>query len=398
MGAVGVALFSDVGDTAPGWACVAGEAAEEFGSWHDLPQDVRWLSNLDFQAHRSMRLFQVAHIHDSQYLRANINVLRSETGERALGPASELLSRLAGRVMRLGSELLDAEPERQRHHRYVHVVQRALKDAGFRSSTATGQARMDVAPGTAARGAHQINQKRVTEMGRDPVRYFSAPRQAFFRWLLGQSYPACEGSWEFRSGDAGFTASELDDEHLDGVAKLAELNAEYAGFARVRVSHPHPDFVEWGLFGAGSDGLRDWATLPEALSVARYSRVRISDLLLTQRAPLPMPAGLRRALDGQPEFACCSSFGLLLENVAAGYSQKAGGKSPPTPVACYLHAYMRAWALDLAFVLEQAGLRVGSFAYGRIVGRVSPEDEDNVMGCALANGIVPQGWNRSSGG
>lgn len=394
MSDVGVALFSSVGSSAPGFACVHGEEVQKFNTWTDLPQDVRWLSNVDYRTHKEMGLQRVGNVHDAQYLRTNLSVLRGDYGEKDHKRAAELLAGLAHRTVHLGRELLGAEPDAGRHYRYAVPVNKALRASGYSIGSPGRPPKNHVSPTAACWGAWQINQKRVTPMGDAPLRYFAVPAQALYRWALTQPYPANEGTWEVRTGDAGFAASELDEQGLKGIERLVEIMKDHAGFARVRVISPHPDYAEFAMFGAGADGVRDWATLPETLSVARYANVQVIDLMLTDYAPLDMPRALRSAVEEGGEFLPCASFGLLLENIAAAYAAR-DSRAAPSPVACYLHSYLRAWMLDVAFILEQCGVKVGSYSYGRLVGRVDSSVAESVARSALMNGIIPPGWGRA---
>ena len=387
MSQVGVCCFDDPSLAGEGWACVAGGEARRVNGYAGLSPDVLWVTNLSYKQHSDLNLRKTPYIFDCQYFRTPLYVLMAELGlsdnpEEAVTVLSEVFTRMHNlAVTQFGI------PEGERGYRFTSMLASLLTPRAHRRKPSTPYA-ADLE--SAINQSVQYNQ--VSFGGKAPsntrVVGFVFPRGSYGRWVLSQPMPSATNWKKFEARDASSEFGTENGKVLSGtkstLQRLNQLGQKHAGFLKVSVVSMDEFYAQFAQFGNGSQKPRGWATIPEIIEMARYSRLKLSHGYLCDLETLPL---YEKAEIDSGEYSLSRS--LLIENLWAGLSMPIHGSPRSTALAAYLRAYDRIALGRVAEEFERQNISVGSYSTGRLVAYVRDGEGRAAYDLAMRCGMLP---------
>lgn len=384
----GACLFDDNKIPGDGWACRPNGDPFRVSGVHDLAHDLNWVTNLDYGSFMANGLGAMRHICQSQYFRESVDSLM---GDYALvedhAKASQFLANHFNATSIFGHKFMGIDPMRLRNnYRYAQHIGNQL-NVPLLKQTARGitQEHSDVI----CESATQANQAMVGNMkGLASVHgYF--PRLLYFRWLLSQLVPISL-DWTKHK----YTCNEIGykDGKLVGKSTLLELSQKshadkLALFFRISIYSENKEWASFAHFGAGKKTTREWVTMPELLSMSRYTRLQIKETMSLPAGYLKDQVDCLDALMKIPDVSV--SLGLFMQNLAAALMAPVNKKE--TALSAYLRAYDRVGCLSVAEQLYMRGVTPGSFSMGRIVAKTATDNIVQAKAAMASQGIIPAG-------
>ncbi|MEZ9709229.1 hypothetical protein AB4254_11170 [Vibrio breoganii] len=388
---VGVCYFDDPKLAIDGWASVAGDSAYRIQGTQDLASDVFWVTNLDYYDYRKLQLTSATNIATQQYFRTKLFSIIEEVGSLDdADAATEQAAKILNRTAILGDTLFGAKLGNNQY-RYANTLQSLLQSTSMRAQP-KGEHAFEVAE--ALRHATQENQamsSRSVPQGSKAIP-FVFPRAGYAKWLLSQKYPSSP-NWQriatknHETSIIGYEAGNQIKGTKSFIERLETVHKKSAAIFKVTVLSTDPTYAAHSTFGAGKNNIvRQWATVPEIIELAKHCKLAIDDGYHTKKDHLD----IKEKIDTE-ELEYSISKGLLLENVwvAIGTPQYSKENRFVSAIAAYMRAYDRIACSRAAIEFEEHGFIVGSYGVGRVLVYVRPGEEHAVKEVALNNNLVP---------
>jgi len=388
---IGVCLFDQPSICTSAWASIGGASAFRIKSASELRSDVLWVTNVNYSIYKKLNFIQTPNITDEQFFRTKLSSLIQEIScdedpSVQCQKAAEVLQRTA----KLGLDLFKVDALNC-NYRYFTGLQDVLLSSEMRSQP-FGKHAVDVSE--AIRQSTQENQamsSRQTPRGSRAIP-FVFPRGSYAKWLLSQKYPA-NVNWRPINARDGESILGIESgtrvKGTNGILdKLHSLSEGKAAMFRVAVLSTEPQYAEFAKFSAGKNNMiRRWATLPEIIEMASYSKIAISGGYYTDNQSLDIHDSIDLDSD---EFSF--SRGLFYENVWVALSSSPYSKSSNnvSGIGAYMRAYDRIACGRAAASFSRYGFTVGSYGVGRLLVFVRPGEERAAREVALNLGLMPQ--------
>ena len=389
---IGVCWFDDTNIGASAWCSIAGGAARRIVGINELESDVLWVTNLDYRQYKKLNLTRTPNIVDEQFFRSKISVLAQEVGID--DDADVLCKKLSGilhGVHALGCNLFGMSDASLASYRYTNALQAALLSSNMRKQPVGGSS------GKVAEAIRQSTQENQGMSGKFVPRgskavQFIFPRATYTKWLLSQDYPVGNNWTPIKMKDGTNTVIGYEDGmKLRGtdsvIGKLKELSLSKAAVLQVAVLSIDESYATHSKFGAGANAMiRRWATIPEIIEIAKYSKISLMNGYCADIGKLELPNIL---VPDESEYSL--SKGILLENVWVALSSPVyvKGYNNVSPLGAYIRAYDRVMCGRAAASFSNHGFIVGSYGTGRIIVYVRPGEDDMVRELAFKNNLLP---------
>lgn len=375
---IGVVRFDDESALAGGWASFGGQPAFRIRSLGDLDTSKAWIIDIGFPAFMSGQLFNVAHLRRMDYLRVKPKALLSELGVTA-GP-DEQLSLLSG-IYSKSVDILSAKfgfdpasPERTAAH-------------ALRSHWPVRRPRISPAlDDELASALLESTQESQKASGKSPVGSVSHvgcfPRSSYGAYLCARPLPT-QGAWSQVRIYGGSKIIGIQkgkpiagsDEWLN---KMEGLAAESAIFLQVAVLNMPASYARYCGFGSGSNHQRRWATLPEILHLAKFSKLEVG-------SGYRVDAELGQVDVDSIDPTVSGGIAAEVEWVARALPP---GRDEGSAIGAYLRAYDRIACAHAAGDLVDAGYAIGSYGTGRVY-VYAPKNDLGVGKAMLESGLLP---------
>lgn len=385
---IGVCVFDDESNIGSGWASISGEKATRINHFSELPNDVVWITNLNYRVYSRLNLNKLPHVLDEQYFRSSIKNLRQEVGLMNDGEeASVFCARVFQNTFRemarmIGSDSLPIHPYRFYTGISPMVIPKSVRkspshQSGFsiqqvvKESTQQNQAMFGV---RAPSGSKAI-----------PL---TVPRASYFSWLLKQPLPSCSGWREIKDSTVKCTIGTQHGRSLRGtkaaIANLLEIGSNQSLFLGITVKSTDPFYRDFATFGVGANYHRGYATLPEIINMARYSKIEIRggyrcENLSADEINIDFDSNM-----------FSFSRGLALENLFAALANplRVGAGEASNGLSAYLRAYDRILCQRHAEIVAKQGLTIGSFGTGKIIVYAQPHEVDHLRNTCLESKLM----------
>ncbi len=382
---IGVCIFDDPKSPRSGFASINGQEATYVGGYHELTNDLLWVTNLEFPVFKELNLLRLRHLAQAQYFRTSIRMLQTEYGINDGRQLSEFLSKLFSRTAQQGLQYFGADPSNF-NYRYHQALSANLHVPGMIEPI---QGLDQNAIQLVIDHATQENQAMsgVKRPDRSSPVSFCFPRDAYSSWILGQMYPV-SSVWKSDNLKREFTIGTRDGKKLSLTESFVKRCAEYfknsarATFFKISVQSHEASHRAFASFGSGSRDPRVWVTWPELLELLEYSVVTVYDSVSTASG---------RIIDYLPDYCKGYGFGisggLLLENLYVALASPVNRKN--TALGAYIRAYDRVACGRSAAQFHNAGFCVGSYSSGRVVLLLPEGQKERATQLALTLGLVP---------
>ncbi len=384
----GACLFDNNKIPGDGWACRPNGIPFRISGVHDLAHDLNWVTNLDYGSFMSNGFGNMRHICQAQYFRESIESLMSDYAlAENHSIASEFLANHFNSTSVFGHKFMGIDPMKARitYRYFQHIVNQLNIPILKQTARGISVEHSD----SICESATQANQAMVGNMkGLESIHgYF--PRLLYFRWVLSQQVPISM-DWtkhKFNSNEVGYK-----DGKLVGKSDLLKLRdackkESIAPFFRISVLSENKEWSTFAHFGAGKKTTREWVTMPELLSMVRYTRLQIKETMSLPAGYLKDYVDCLEALESIPDVSI--SLGLFVQNLAAAIMAPVNRKE--TPLGAYLRAYDRVGCMSAAEQLYMRGIMPGSFSMGRIVAKTRPDQIIQSKAAMASLGIIPAG-------
>lgn len=383
----GACIFDEPNLPTSGWASISGEESTRINGVNELPQDVFWITNLNYRIYTRLNLNKTLHIFDEQYFRSSVKSIGQEVG--LLNDSAEL-SRFCSRVFQ------------NTYQETESILGKSLPVHGYRFFSGLSDI---LAPGQTRRvpshaSGRQIQQvmKECTQsnqamFGVRPPQGSSAypfviPRAANFDWIMKQGVPTCDNWKALKESSVGATIGVQHGRQIKGTPavldKYLKLSEHKACFLRITVKSTDPFYQPFATFSSGANHMRGHATLPEIMNLARFARVEVGggyscDLMKLSDLGIDYEANL-----------FSYSRGLALENIFAALANPVNGEKSGNynGLSAYLRAYDRIICQRYAELLAKAGLTVGAYGTGKIMVYCKKYEADFIFDAAHDAGII----------
>jgi hypothetical protein len=383
-----------------GWASVGGADAFRIEKLADLPSDVVWITNLDFDSYRSNRLTQIPNYVPSYYLKSDIAQIAAEIGahqdHERITAIVQALAQVFARTMRLAETYFGV----------TEIPSDQIKKLENAIATATGR-RKQVVDAPLNDSMKQAYQNRCLVIGQPIPREWWQCTLRRNRYqhaydVLDTPVPS-PNNWEY------LDASKLPIGAKDRIDWV--INNPKPVLAKARVSDGKGMEASITSFGAKkrSDVTREWLCAPELYWVSRYyNTVEIDAVYVCHDGYVLLPE-LER-FPAPNEFTLASiSMGLITENFLAVMTEPF--KNPVGVEVYYPHCIWYA-AMDRFILFTHAyqivrassygnansGFRVHSYGFGNIQVATPHEKVDELTDIAGSLGLeVPSSayWKRT---
>lgn len=382
---IGVCIFDDPKSPRSGYSSIDGSEPAYVAGYHELTNDILWVTNLEFPVFKELNLLRLRHLANAQYFRTSVRMLQVEYGITDQKALCQFLSKLFSRTARLGMDYFEANPANY-NYRYHQALSSTIHIPGMVEPI---QGLDQNSTQLAIDHATQENQAMsgVKRPDRSSPVSFCFPRDAYAQWLLDRSYPV-SNVWKSDNLNREFTIGTRDGKKLALTDTFIKRYGEYfknsarATFLKIAVQSHEPTHRAFASFGAGSREPRVWATWPELLELLTYSVVTVYKSISTVGG---------RISDFLPEYCKGSGFSisdnLLFENLYVALASPINKKN--TALGAYLRAYDRAACGRAAEMFHNAGFCVGSYSSGRVVLLLPEGQRARASQMALAFGLVP---------
>lgn len=375
---VGVCVFDDNTGIGPGWASVGGAKARRISHFSELPQNVAWVTNLNYRMFTKLNLNKMPNVFDEQYFRSSIKNISEESGvigdgeEAAIYCSAILQNTYKETCKALGVDDLPFHPYRF----YVGLSGKVVPKSVRRSpSHASGFAIQEVMKGATQQNQAMFGVRAPSGSKACPL---TVPRANYFSWIMRQRLPSCEGWKKVKDDEVKALFGTQHGKKVRGtdavINNLLDMADSNALFLSVVVRTVDPFYRDFATFGSGANYQRQYATLPEILNLARFSTLEIGGgykcgyLSNDDKINIDVTNMFRY------------SRGLALENIYAALANpvKISGKESASGLSAYLRAYDRIMCQRHAEVVAKNGFTIGSFGTGKII-VYSQESESDLL-------------------
>ncbi|RMG23810.1 MAG: hypothetical protein D6732_24445 [Methanobacteriota archaeon] len=365
-GRYGVALFDDGGKSS-GIASISGGDAIRFSLPVELPQDVTWLTNLQFRDLMSMGMLHGYRYKPSSFLRSSMDAIAAEIGLPKDGYKdyfARTMSEIFNRVMTYSDALYDFQDLNDSELRTL--LRRHLpveKDARTYDFGMVNNA---------LKGAYQTSQRIE---GRPPKNTqwhaLRFARVEYFATLMRRiQVPA--GTWKplkIQGDKMKYLIKNIDEKPMICRIKIKKVK--------------DPELAMLFAFGSGASAPRSWAPAHEIMMLSQIMDLEIGDIVVGD--------GYRSIeIDFPPQSIIDQlsiSIGLIYENLYAAMVCKS--ESIPSPRAIWMSAWDRIYCARAAVSLYKNGFYVNGFGYGAIYVNVFDEQLEDLVETAIGLGLEP---------
>lgn len=391
MTKIGVVWFDDCDSAMNGWYSIAGSEPVRINSHGQLQSDVLWVTNINYRQYRKLNLTSTPNIFDEQYFRTSLRQISSEVGLLE-DPKSLVVfaSKVFTRVVDLGKKYFNLDITNPGYRYYSLLADRIMPP--FMRKRPMESFALDLIDGF--KQATQANQA-ITGLKApqgSAIQSFVIPRVAHAKWLLSQGYPG-SGTWtELKKKDYTAVFGIEDGQEVRGtkskVNQLIELGKTKAAILRVNVVSIDNFHRTFSTFGAGVKHTRKWATIPEIIHMARYSKIEIEGGYATDLKKLNILDKIKLDdFDNQLDYSY--SLGLFLENVWIALTNPLYGNGQHTAVGAYMRSYDRLICARYAEMFSEYNCVIGSYGTGRVLVYVRPNENYTIGELALENNLLP---------
>lgn len=382
---IGACLFDDTRGAGNAWCSISGEKPFRVSSFSELRADVLWVTNLDYKVYRKLNLTKMPNIYDSQYFRTSLKLISVEAGlAESPKEACQFISKIINRVYELGYKYFGEDLSEPGYRYMTTLSSRCMPEFVRKKISSSHWFEIN----DAVRQSTQSNQAIVGEGIPAGTKAYvvTLPRTAHANWLLSQRYPSGDKWIVVKSQNNEATFGFEDGTILKGTKAVIEnlsAHSEKHGamFLRVMVHSIDSNHKSFATFAAGSNYPRRWASLPEIIDMARYSKLSIQGGYLTGWATLDF----KDLVNDKFEFSF--SRGLFLENLWCGLAGSINDQN--SAVGAYMRAYDRIVCGRYAEILSGYNFKVGSYGTGRLVIYLRPGDFDFAAEACAKNGLNP---------
>lgn len=367
----GVALYDDAelqGEDQSGWCSEAGNPSSRFSRASDLPNNVIWLTNAEYDAARKVRQHHVHNLRGQSFLPTTIKGiaedLRLAEHDVNRDVASRALSSIVDRTCRHASKLYEGGQE---------LFSGFSLSAGIQNKLFASVPQVSPELAFALQSAYQ----RQSSCNSKGMKFIERPR--FVRLRPNRVVHAIDTlSGVIPDGPVEFIRTE------SRAVSSPEHWLDKAVLARVVVSNVDPKVEPILAFGSSFSKpgtarvLREWVSTPELLLLSEYADVSVRAVWHWEKqTTLPEHQQLP-AFFSDPTVALSYSAGLLAEaHLAAALAQTpvakqaAAGDSIKSPRAVFLAARERVLMFMLAKAIRDEGFQVVSYGSGGVMVRIS---------------------------
>jgi hypothetical protein len=384
---VGICLFDDPTLGTGGWSSVSGMPAIRISDYGSLSTDVLWVTNLRFNAYKKLGLIKSHHIYDDQFFRTSLKLLMAELGlSNKPNEACSVISEVLQRVSALCENKLNFNMDACSYRLAPSIAASIVKPAW--RTRPSGKHAAELAE--AFKQATQQNQNAfaIVPPSGSQAMPFVASRAPYYKWLLEQKVPIGSTWRPIKQSTEEKVLGVEDGVEIKGtkslIARLKEWSNDECYFFRIRVSSIEPFYRPFATFGHGSWEQRHWATLPEIIEMARYSKIVLSAGFKCDAGKLDLPEGI---IDDTKSYSY--SYGIFLENVWNAIASPLYGSKYHTPIAAYMRAYDRTMCVRMAEGFANFNCTVGSAGAGRVMVYVRPSEQKEILEFASENLLCP---------
>ncbi len=367
---VGVIIFDNAKGYNPekdnsGYSCLPGQEPIRIFGTHELPTNVRWLTNISLDVAAASSLQNRPVLLNTNFLRTSVNSMITELGLKGLSATEQsfILAGIFNNVMRQANTLLgidepplfslsQAIPATLGH--YLVPMNDDVKEASAKVAQNVGQCEI--------------------KAGKEAV--FASvliPRQRHASNILTTGLPF--GRWRHvEKADL-----PLKPQRIDWVCTLNK-----PALCQIKINRVKKKYQQLVNYGAGA-GLIDqkgnmgnsssvmnghyYACSNEVAFLSNIADIVIEDVFICESI-----LEARYALPSTNKMAALSySYGLLAENIWSSLDRGEDGKKLGTPATAWLHAEDRIACLKVAAELSRSGYKVLSYGYGRITLALEPD-------------------------
>lgn len=389
---IGVCIFDDESTVGSGWASIAGEDATRVSHFSELPNDVIWVTNLNYRVYSKLNMNKLPNVFDEQYFRSSIKNIRQEVGLMDDGEqASIFCSAIFQDTVREMKKILKRDVVPIHPYRFYTGISPLVVPSGVRRSPShqSGFAIHEAMKESTQQNQAMFGTRAPSGSKANPL---TVPRASYFSWLLKQPLPSCTGWREVKENEVSCVMGTQHGRSLKGtkaaIQKLHEMGSKEALFLRVSIKSTDPFYRDFATFGVGANYHRGYATLPEIMHLARFSKLEIG-------------GGYRCGYleDDAFDFDLDSNMfsysrGLALENLYAALANpiRSGSSEGYNGLSAYLRSYDRILCQRHAEVIAKKGFTIGSFGTGKIVIYALPHEIEQMKdACFESKLMMPMG-------
>lgn len=384
---IGTVLFDDPYIAREGWAS-KGEEVVRINGHGELDSDVLWVTNVPFPKWRELTLNNTSNILHSQYMRTTIDHIAKELN-LVLDPKEIVLesAKVFNSAVKFGSDEYGigiGTPG----YRYTNIIADKIYPSHMRSAPdITFRHRLLDAFKQSTQENQAMSSKQIPSGS--SVYSFNFPRATYAKWLLEMPVPIGKQWKEIKKSANTTTIGTREGEMVKGtkavIKKLIGMGQDNALFLRVVVKYTDKMYRNFATFGNGSNHIRGWVTLPELITLVKYSVVELHGGFMTEIGPLGI---LTDSINTKEEFSY--SKGIFMENLWISLATPKF-KDQYNAVGAYLRAYDRAMCFKVAEKLAiENGFTIGSYGAGRIQVYLREGELGYAIETGLANNVVPQ--------
>jgi len=384
-----------------GWASVSGLPASRINKIADLPSDVVWMVNLDFQSYVSNGLSKLPNFVPYYFLKSDVNQIAAEIGAHVeherLPVIVQAVAEVFSRTMRLAEKHFGIEDIQTRTNNGKKLEFCIAEAIGRRQQV------IDAALNQALNNAHQPrNQVLAHPIPREWWQVTLRRNRYAHAFEVLESPVPSPNNWEFVDGDRLPTGQT---QRIDWA-----IDNERPVLVHARVSDGKGVEATLTSFGNKPKGNvpREWLSAPELYWVSRYGRVEIDAAYICNEGFCEMPELSKMPPPNELSLASIS-LGLLTENFLAVLMEPY--KNPMGVQMCYPHSVwynsmdrfiMFTHAARLvkmsSYGSPTAGFRIHSYGFGNIQVGSPHEAIDDLTDFASSIGLeVPSSayWKRT---
>lgn len=384
---VGVCFFDDHELGSSGWCSIDGSDPERIKDFGDLRTDIQWITNLDYKTYKKLGLTNVNHIYDEQFYRTSVKLLIEELGliDQA-DIACEKLSMIFSNTARIMEDKLSLTPNGMRYRLAPNLTATVLPNELRKRPS--GRNSPDVSE--AIKQAVQQNQNSlgITPPAGSKARPFTFPRAEYFNHLMRLPVPISDKWTDVKQSKSEMIIGTENGHLINGtkavIDKLNDWSHDEAYIFKIKLLSIDKSHRSFATFGHGSWDARSYATLPEILSMVKYSKIALLGGYKTKLGTIDFNEDI---FDSEMNFSI--SYGLYLENIWTSISCPIIGTKFNTAVSAYMRAYDRSYCIDASESFHQNNYVVGSSGSGRVMVYTPRGSEADICNIALKNNCCP---------
>jgi len=383
---IGAVLFDDPYVAKEGWAS-SGEEAMRINGHGELDSDTLWVTNVPFPKWRELTLNNTSNILHSQYMRTTIEHISKELN--IVGDpinAVKAAASIYNGAVEYGQKNYDVSILTP-GYRYSNLVADRVFPSHMRSSPdIVFRTRLMNAFKESTQENQAMSAKQVPSGS--SIYSFVFPRGTYAKWLLNMPVPVGTKWKEIKKSQNTTTIGVREGEVVKGtkavVKKLMGMGEDNALFLKVVVKYTDRAYRNFASFGNGSNHIRSWVTLPELLTLIKYSVVELHGGFMTELGYL----NVTQEKENETEFSY--SKGIFMDNLWISLATPKY-RDKYTAVGAYLRAYDRAMCFKVAeSMVMDHGFTVGSYGAGRIQTYLREGELPYAIEAGLNSNVIPQ--------